>query len=249
MLITGDRLMDSTWSPQRLARWIGILVLISVVFGAFGEMYVPDLMIVAHDPAATSNNVLHHQTLFRLGLASYTVEGLCDAALTALLYLLLRPAGRELALIALLLRIVSTAAFAASEFFYFAALSVLRADYLTAFPHQQISGLALFLLRIYGSTGSIPTLFYGVAWILLGWLMFSSGYLPRWLGALLAFAGASMATGMFLIIAAPMYASSFFLLPMIAGMVSLALWLLVKGVDIPNWQKRALAMQPQLPGG
>jgi hypothetical protein len=79
--------------------------------------------------------------------------------------------------------------------------------------------------------------------------MFSSGYLPRWLGALLAFAGASMATGMFLVIAAPTYASSFFLLPMIAGMVSLALWLLVKGVDIPNWQKRALAMQPQLAGG
>jgi len=241
--------MEPSWSPQFLARWIGVLVLISVVFGAFGEMYVPDLVIVAHDPAATSNNVLHHQTLFRLGLASYAIEGLCDAALTALLYLLLRPAGRELALVALLLRIVSTAAFAASEFFYFAALSLLRADYLTAFPPDQIKGLALLFLRLYASSGSIPTLFYGVAWILLGRLMFTSGYLPRWLGALLAFAGASMATGMLLIIAAPAYASSFFLLPMIAGMVALALWMLVKGVDIPNWQKQRLAMQSQLAGG
>jgi hypothetical protein len=238
--------MSEPWSPQRLARWIGILVLISMVFGAFGEMYVPDTLLVAHDAGATANNVLHHQPLFRLGLAAYTVEGLCDAALTALLYLLLRPAGRELALMALSMRIVSTAAFAASEFFYFAALSALRADYLTAFSHQQVNALALLLLRLYGSTGSIPTLFYGVAWILLGGLVFVSGYLPRWLGALLAFAGVSMATGMLLTIAAPAYASSYFLLPMMAGMLALALWLLFKGVNVPNWQKQTSPTGPQL---
>jgi hypothetical protein len=238
--------MNEAWSPQFLARAIAALLLISVVFGGFGEMYVPNLLIVARDPGATGNNVLHHQMLFRLGLASYTVEGLCDAALTALLYLLVRPAGRELALVALLMRIVSTAAFAASEFFYYAALSVVRADYLTAFPHEQINGLALLFLRLYASTGSIPTLFYGVAWILLGRLMFSSGYLPRWLGGLLAFAGFSMATGMLLNITAPPYASSFFLLPMIAGMLVLAVWLLVFGIDVPTWQKRMLATQPQL---
>ncbi len=239
--------MGKTWSPQFLARSIAVLVLITVPFGWFGEMYVPNLMIVAHDPGATANNVLQHQTLFRLGLAAYTVEGLCDATLTALLYLLVKPAGRELALIALLMRIVSTAAFAASEFFFFAALPMLRADYMTPFPHDQISALALFFLRLYGTAGSIPTLFYGVAWILIGRLMFTSGYLPRWLGALMAFAGLSMATGMLLIIALPAYTSSYFLLPMIAGMLLLALWLLFKGVDVAVWQKRTLPMQ--LPSG
>ena len=238
--------MTKPWSPQRISRWIGILVLISIVFGAFGEMYVPDNIMVAHDAGTTANNVLHHQTLFRLGLAAYTIEGLCDAALTALLYLLLRPAGRELALIALVMRIVSTAAFAASEFFYFAALSALRADYLTAFPHGQISALALLFLRLYASSGTIPTLFYGVAWILLGWLIIVSGYLPRWLGALLAVAGASMTAGMLLIIAAPAYASSFFLLPMMVGMLALGLWLLFVGVHLPNWQKQTSAIDPQL---
>jgi hypothetical protein len=238
--------MDKAWSPQFLARSIAALLLISVVFGAFGEMYVPDLILVAQDPGATANNLLHHQTLFRLGLASYTVEGLCDAALTALLYLLVRPAGHELALIALMMRIVSTAAFAASEFFYYAALSVVRADYLKAFAHEQVSALALLFLRLYGSTSSIPTLFHGVAWILMGSLIFTSGYLPRWLGGLLAFSGVSMAAGMFLNIAAPAFASPFLLLPTVVAMLALALWLLFVGVDVPNWQKRTLAMQPQL---
>ena len=240
--------MSQPWSPQVLARWIGILLLISLVFGAFGEMYVPDALIVAHDAGATASNVLHHQVLFRLGLAAYTVEGLCDAALTALIYLLLRPAGRELALVLLLLRIVSTAAFAASEFFYYAALSTLRADYLTAIPHEQINALALLFLRLYGSTGSIPTLFYGVALVLIGRLVFISGYLPRWLGGLLALGGLSTATGMLLIIVAPAYASSYLLLPMMAAMLAMTLWLLVFGVDVPNWQKRTVSVQPKLVG-
>jgi hypothetical protein len=240
--------MSETWSPQFLARSIGILLLVSLVFGAFGEMYVPDTLLVAHDAGATANNVLHHQTLFRLGLAAYTVEGLCDAALTALLYLLLRPAGRELALIALLLRIVSTAVFAASEFFYYAALSVLRGDYLTAFPHQQVNALALLLLRLYGGTGTIPTLFYGVALLVIGRLVYVSGYLPRWLGALLALGGLSTATGMLLIILVPEYASSYFLLPMMVGMLAMTVWLLIFGVDVPAWQKRTVSVQPILAG-
>jgi Domain of unknown function (DUF4386) len=240
--------MNGSWSPQFLARSIGILLLISIVFGAFGEMYVPDTLIAAHDARATANSVLHHQTFFRLGLAAYTVEGVCDAALTALLYVLLRPAGRELALVALLLRIVSTAAFAASEFFYFAALSALRADYLTAFPHEQVNALALLLLRLYGTSGSIPTLFYGMALILIGRLVFVSGYLPRWLGVLLALGGLSTAAGMLVIIIAPQYASSYLLLPMMVAMLAMTLWLLFVGVNVPNWQKRTLSTPPQLVG-
>src|SRR3954470_17864900 len=114
------------WSPQVIARLIGILIAISVVAGGFGEGYLPSVMIVAGDAAATAKTIAQHQLLFRFGFAAYVIEGLCDAALTGLLYLLLRPVGRELALIALLLRIVSTAAFASSESFYFSALSILN---------------------------------------------------------------------------------------------------------------------------
>jgi hypothetical protein len=232
--------MGREWSPQRIGRAIGILLLVSLVFGGLGEMYVPTSIIVPGDAGATASNVLHHQTLFRIGFAAYAVEGLCDAALTALLYLLLRPAGRELALIALLMRIVATAAFAAAEFFYFAALSVVRAGNLGAFSQDQLNGLAALMLKLYGSSGSVPTLFYGTALILLGMLIYRSGYLPRWLGALLALGGASVSTGMFLVIVAPAYASSLLLLPMILGMVALALWLLVRGVDERGWADKVL---------
>jgi hypothetical protein len=77
-----------------------------------------------------------------------------------------------------------------------------------------------------------------VGWILLGWLIFVSGYLPKWLGALLALGGLSFVTGMFLIIVAPAYSSPFFLLPMIVGMLVLALYLLIRGVDEPAWREK-----------
>ncbi|HEY2445819.1 MAG TPA: DUF4386 domain-containing protein [Rhizomicrobium sp.] len=231
--------MNKPWSPQYLARWIGILLLISLAFGSFGEMVVPAQLMVAGNAAATASNILHHQTLFRLSLAAYMVEGLCDATLTALLYLLLRPAGRELALIALLMRIVSTAAFSAAEFSYFAALPIVRgADYLKAFPAGQLNALAMLQIRLYGTSGSVPTLFYAVALILIGRLVFVSGYLPRWLGALLMLAGLSVTFEMFAIVVAPDYASDFLLLPMIVGMLALALWLLIRGVDELRWQER-----------
>jgi hypothetical protein len=230
--------MTKPWSPQMLARWIGILLLISLVFGSFGEMYVADQLLVPGNAGATASNIVHHQMLFRLGYAAYVVEGLCDAALTALLYLLLRPAGRELALIALLLRIVSTAAFAASESFYFAAAPILSgASYLNAFSPGQLNALSLLMLKLYGSAGVVPTLFYGVGWIVLGRLIFVSGYLPKWLGALLALGGLSFVTGMFSLIVAPAYSSPFFLLPMVIGMLVLALYLLIRGVDVRAWRE------------
>lgn len=237
--------ISAPWAPRMLARWIGILILISLVFGGFGEMYVSGHLVVPGDAGATARNIVAHETLFRLGYAAYVVEGLCDAALTGLLYLLLRPAGRELALIALLLRIVSTAAFAAAESFYYAALPILGgAGYLKAFAPAQVDALALLSLKLYGGAGVVPTLFYGVAWILLGRLIFVSGYLPKWLGALLMLGGLSFVVGMFAIVVAPAWSSPFFLLPMILAMLVLALWLLIGGVNLRGWEKTMAVAAP-----
>ena len=231
--------MGTSWSPQMLARWIGILLLISLVAGGFGEGFVPSKMMVVGDAGATAHNIVAFPSLFRLGYASYVIEGLCDAALTGLVYLLLRPAGRELALVALLVRIVATAAFAAAESWYFAALPILNgAAALKAFSPGELNALALLCLKLYNSGGVVPTLFYGVGWILLGRLIFVSGYLPKWLGIVMALAGLSFVAGMVIIIVAPDYSSEFFLFPMLLAMLVLALWLLVRGVDARGWAER-----------
>src|SRR5262245_56711947 len=127
------------WSPLFIARLSGLLILISIAAGGYGEAYVPGMVTVPSDAAATAKNILAMGWMYRVGFAAYIVEALCDATLSALFYLLLKPAGRELALVVLVFRIISTAAFAAAAIFYYAPVYILNgAKYLTAFSPEQI---------------------------------------------------------------------------------------------------------------
>ena len=85
--------------------------------------------------------------------------------------------------------------------------------------------------------------FYGVASVLRGYLIFRSGYLPKALGVLLVFAGLGFVTKNFALVLAPAYASDGLLLPMVLAAMSLTLWLLVRGVDAPKWEAKAAAFE------
>src|SRR5690242_11029769 len=114
-----DRRLGATGGPsaQTYARLIGILFLVSLLAGGFGEAYAPSKLIVAGDAAATARNIVAGEWMFRLGFAGYLVEACCDVALTALLYLLLRPVRRDVALAAAFFRLMGTATFASPSCF------------------------------------------------------------------------------------------------------------------------------------
>jgi hypothetical protein len=226
-------------SIQTYARIAGILFLISVVAGGFGEFYVPSKIMVPGDASATAQNIVASNGLFRLGFAAYFVEALCDITLTLIFYVLFRPTHKELALLASFFRIVSTATFAAAELFAFATLHILGADYLKSFSPDQVNAIALLSLKLYGIGAGFFMVFYGVAAILHGWLIFRSTYLPKALGVLLALAGLGFVARSFLLVLAPAYAGPFLLLPMSIAGLSLTVWFLVKGVDVARWEERA----------
>jgi len=96
-------------SVQTYARIAGVLFLLTILAGGFGEYYVPSKLIVSTDAAATAKNIIASDSLFRLGFLAYLVEALCDTGLTLVLYVLLRPVSRNLALLAVLFRLMSTA--------------------------------------------------------------------------------------------------------------------------------------------
>jgi len=229
---------------QTYARIAGVLFLISIVAGGFGELYVPTVLIVSGDATATANNVIASDFFFRMGFASYLVEAICDIALTLILYVLLRPVGRELALLTAFFRLVGTAIFAASELFYFAPAFILGgADYLKSFSPDQLNTLAYVSLRMYVYGGGLFFAFGGVGSILLGYLIFRSGYLPKILGALMALGGLGFVIRSFALALVPASASLgvILLLPTGLAMLSLTGWLLVRGVDVPKWGARAAA--------
>lgn len=74
--------------------------------------------------------------------------------------------------------------------------------------------------------------FYGVAAMLRGYLIYRSRFLPRALGALLMLAGLGFVAKSFALVLAPAYASNLFMAPMFVAGLALAGWMLVKGVDV-----------------
>jgi hypothetical protein len=222
------------------ARIAGVLILLSFVAGGFGEAYVPSKLIVPADATATAAHIKALGSLLRMGFAGYLVEAVCDIALTLILYVLLRPVHRDLALLAAFFGLVGTAIFGVAELFYFAASHILGgAGYLKTFSPEQLNTLALLSLKLFGYGGGLFTVFYGVAWVLRGYLIFRSGYLPKVIGVLMTLGGLGFVTRNLALVLAPAYASGSLLLLLLPGALSLTVWLLVWGVDVPKWEAKA----------
>jgi len=233
-------------SVQRYARVGGILILVSFVAGVFGEVYVPSVVTASIGGIAAAHNVSSHVALLRMGFAGYLVEALCDVSLTLVLYVLLRPVHRNLALLAAFFRLVSTAIFGASEFFYLATLLATGgSEHLKTFSTAQVNKLAQFSLDLYGYGSSAPV-FYGAAAIVVGYLLYRSGFLPRFLGLLWVLGGLGQLMNTFALVLAPAYASFWQMLPLLFAMMALALWFLVRGVDTAKWGERAAISSPMV---
>jgi len=223
---------------MRYARIAGLLFLISLVAGGFGEAYMPSKLVVSGDAAATAANVRNFELLYRLGFAAFLVESLCDITLVMIFYALLKPINRQLSLLAAFFGFMGTALFAFAELFYFAPRLLLSATYLNSFSTDQLNSLVLLSLKFFGYAGMIFTAYYGMSWIVRGYLMFRSEFLPKFLGVLMLIGGFGFVIRNFLLILAPKYASDLFLVSLFPGALIMTVWLLVKGVDVSKWNAR-----------
>ncbi|HZW79847.1 MAG TPA: DUF4386 domain-containing protein [Candidatus Deferrimicrobiaceae bacterium] len=226
-------------SVQTYARVAGVLLLLTFFAGGFGEVYVPSKLIIANEAAATAENLKSSEFMFRLGFAAYLVEACCDVTLALIFYVLLKPAHRYVSLLAAFFGLMGTATFAAAELFYFAPTLVLKSGgYLRSFSPDQLNAFALMSLNLFGLGAVIFTVFYGMGWVLRGYLMFRSDYFPKFLGVLMTAGGLGFISSNFVLALAPGYRSGWLVLLMLPGMLLLTVWLLVKGVDLPKWEEK-----------
>jgi hypothetical protein len=198
----------------------GLLLLVTAVAGGFGEAYAPMKLIVAGNAAATAENVRAHELFFRLGFAVYLIEAVCDVALAFVFYVLLRPVRQDLALLSAFFGLVSTALFGVAEFFYLGASLVLDD------PHA-----VRLLFRAYSLCGAAFMVFYGIASLIRGYLMFRSGYIPRLVGVVLAIAGVGFIGKCFAAVLAPKFPSDFLVLPMFLALLVMIGWFLFRPVE------------------
>ena len=226
---------------QRYAKVAGVLILVSIVAGGFGEAYAPSRLIVANDAAATVANIKSFDFTYRQGFAAFLIESFADITLALLFYALLKPVSKELSLLAAFFGLMGTALFAFAELFYLAPTLLLTGGQWKAFSTDQINELVLVSLKFYQFAAMIFSGYYGIAWIVRAYLMFRSGYLPKFLGMLMSIGGIGFLTRNFLLVLAPAYASPLLLMLLFPGALVLMVWLLVKDVDMRLWNARVNA--------
>ena len=217
-----------------------MLYLLIIAAGLFAEAFVRSRLIVPADAAATAANILAHRTLFRVGMAADLSTFLCAIPLTVILFALLRPVNKHVALVMLLFNLAQDAIGGMNALNTYRPLQLLGgADYLNVFSPEQLQAMALLALRTHSVGFGIALMFFGASCLALGYLIFKSGFFPGILGILMAIAGACYLTNGFLSILSPSLASILVLLPAFVGELALALWLAVKGVDVPKWNEKA----------
>jgi len=229
----------SQGSPQLYARSIGVLYLIVIVVGFFAYGYVPG-KIVSADAAVTASNILAHEALWRAGTVAGLMVVVCAVPQLLLEYLLLRPVQRNVALLALLFNAISLAIESLSAVGHIAALAIASGqDGLEKVAPSQLQAWASMAIDLHDADLNISFLFFGCVCLLYGYLIFRSGFLPRFLGVLMVLAGACYASNSILVFLhlhiIPMSGVPLLLVPAGLSELILCLWLLIMGVDAAKW--------------
>ncbi|MGZ5484051.1 MAG: DUF4386 domain-containing protein [Pyrinomonadaceae bacterium] len=232
-------------SPRTLARLTGLFFLLTILGGIFAQMFVSQRLINFTDAAATANNILSNKSLFTLGFTIYLIEMACQVTTATLLYQLLKPVNRTVALLAVLLELTGIVIKTVARVFYIAPLWVLlptaggASPILQGFTPEQVQSIALTLLKVNDQGAATALAFFGFSTPLFGYLIFRSKFLPRWLGLLVMVAGLSWLTFLY----PPLGYRVFMIIAPIGLLSALVkiLWLLIRGVDEEKWFEQASA--------
>ena len=220
---------------DKAARIAGAIYLTMVFTAPFSMLYVPSKLIVRGNAAATADNILAHETMFRLSIFGDLIGHVIFICLGIALYRLLSNVNKTWAALMVAFVLVSAAVGFLNTLNNIAALILFRGgEFLSVFDKQQRDALAMFFLRLHGQGISIDEIFWGVWLFPFGLLVFRSGFLPRWIGVWLminCFGYVFLSViGFFF----PAYNDKAFLYlqPVLFGELAIMLWLLIKGAKV-----------------
>jgi hypothetical protein len=232
-------------SPQISARIAGFLYLIIITLGIFAEVFVRERVLVNGDAAATARNILAHEQLYRLGFAAGIIVCLCGLPLTLIFYNFFKLVNRSLAILEVFFALVTISIESVTLLNHFAPLMLLGGErYLSVFNAEQLQALAYMSLVLQSVGYNLSLAVFAFDCIISGYLIFRSTFLPRILGVLFAIAGLCYLTNSFASFLSPAFAVHLFpyiLAPSFIGELSVCLWLLVMGVNVPKWKEKAAA--------
>lgn len=201
------------------ARACGFIYLL-IFLSAFVSVAFAGRLIVEGDVHASAAKILASERLWRAGYSAEIFTMLCDVAIAWLLYVLLTPVNRNLALLAAFFRVTYVAGYVPAVLANVVVLPLL---------HQHLQEAAMLAVRTHDLAWSISLVFFGANLALVGYLIGRAPIGVRWLAFALELAGACYIVNSFTRFIAPQahaFLSPWILIPPFVGELSLTFWLL-----------------------
>lgn len=233
---------------QTYTRTGGILYLAIIALGIFYEIIVRNKIVIPNDSIATMANLREHELLWRLGIIAEFLSSILGFGLILIMYRLTRPVNKDLAMLAAFFNLsASTIQTVYIIQLVEALFPIGTSTYLQAFTPEQLGAMISLAMKGHVFGFGIALLMFGPYFLLTGYLIFKSTYLPKFIGALYVISGLGYTVNSFILILAPQLSGIVFMiiaLPVFIGEISLALTLLLKGIKQDEWEKSILKNTP-----
>jgi hypothetical protein len=216
------------------ARWAGALYLVVIAGALFAEAGVRAQVFVRGDHTATAKLILQNASLYRLGIFVSLVYLLCNLPLIAFFYRVFKAHHSSLAALMAIIFLTSNAVEILNLQNMILPIEVLTDPGNSAAYRAQAEWIAYESLRQFNSVFAVCLFFFGFYCLLIGTLIVRSRLLPRTIGVLVFIGGIGYLVNTSAFFLAPDLASALFpfiLLPAFFGELSLALWLVVFGIN------------------
>src|SRR5437868_12861961 len=168
---------------NKAARIAGAIYLSMVFVAPFSMLYVPGKLIVRGNATATADNILAHETMWRLSIFGDLTGQVIFISLAIALYRLLSNVNKTWAMLMVSFVLVSAAICFLNALNNIAAVILFRGgEFLTVFDKPQRDALAMLFIRLHNQGEFISEIFWGVWLFPFGLLVYRSRFLPRILG-------------------------------------------------------------------
>src|SRR5438105_282514 len=228
---------------NKAARIAGAVYLSMVLTAPFSLIYVPEKLIVRGNATATAENILAHETMFRLSIFGDLIGQVIFICLAIALYRLLSGVNKTWAGLMVALILVSAAVGFLNVLNNIAALTLFRGgEFLTVIEKPQRDALGYLFILLHSHGNLINVIFLGLLLFPFGLFVFRSGFLPRFIGVWLMINCFGWVVLSITALFFPLYYDGAFRMaqPVLFGELVIMLWLLIKGAKVPTAPSRAL---------
>jgi hypothetical protein len=221
------------------AKVAGLIYVIITITGVFSILYVPLQLIEWSDASATVQNIIDSEALYRMGIIISLLTNVLFLILPFVLYRLLGSVNRTMAGLMVLFAVISVPVTLVALGSKFDVLSMLQSsESVSELETEQLQSAVMASLYTSKNLTFVATIFWGLWLFPFGWLVYNSGFLPKFFGVFLMVGCFGYLIEFVALTLWPdgystSGISNFIHIPSAIGEIGIAFWLLIRGIKNP----------------